>query len=115
MHNGAYTKLEDAIRHHVDPAAAYADYDLTQIEPDMQAFGLNPSEPVFSDGNPVVLGSGPGQKKIDLSAAEILDVVEFLKTLTDPRMLDTASLAPATLPSGLPIDVVGERRFPLYE
>jgi cytochrome c peroxidase len=115
MHNGAYTKLEDAIRHHVDPAAAYAAYDLTQIEADMQAFGLNPAAPVFEDSNPVVLGSRPGQHHIELSEAEIADLVEFLKTLTDPRMLDTASLAPATVPSGLPVDVPGPRRFPLYQ
>lgn len=116
MHNGAYTKLEDAIRHHVDPAAAYASYDLSQIEPDMQAFGLNPAGPVFNEeSNPVVLGSGPNQKHIELSEAEIGDVIEFLKALTDPRMLDTASLAPETVPSGLPVDVVGPRHFPLYQ
>lgn len=115
MHNGAYTKLSDAVRHHLDPAAAYANYDLTQIEPDMQAFGLNPSEPVFESANPVVLGSGPGQKHIELTEAQIADVVEFLKTLTDPRMLDTSDFAPASVPSGLPVDVPGPRRFPLYQ
>jgi cytochrome c peroxidase len=115
MHNGAYTTLQDAIRHHVDPAAAYASYDLTQIEPDMQAFGLNPAAPVFDASNPVVLGREPGQQRIDLSDVEIADLIEFLKALTDPRMLDTASLAPDTVPSGLPIDVVGPRHFPLYQ
>jgi cytochrome c peroxidase len=115
MHNGAYTKLEDAIRHHVDPDVAYANYDLTQIEPDMQAFGLNPAGPVFDSSNPVVIGRGPGQQRIDLTDAEIDDLVEFLKTLTDPRMLDTATLAPESVPSGLPVDVVGPRRFPLYQ
>lgn len=115
MHNGAYAKLEDAIRHHADPAAAYAAYDLTQIEPDMQAFGLNPADPVFDEANPVVLGSGPGQPRIDLTDAEVDDLVEFLKALTDPRMLDTATIAPQSVPSGLPVDVPGPRRFPLYQ
>lgn len=115
MHNGAYTSLADAIRHHVDPAAAYAAYDLTQIEPDMQAFGLNPAGPVFEAANPVVLGRGAGQTRIDLSETEIADVIEFLKALTDPRMLDTASMAPESVPSGLPVDVVGPRQFPLYQ
>jgi cytochrome c peroxidase len=115
MHNGAYTELADAIRHHVDPAAAYAAYDLTQIEPDMQTFGLNPAGCVFDSSNPVVLGREPGQKRIDLSDAQVADLVEFLKTLTDPRMLDTAALAPDSVPSGLPVDVPGPRRFPLYQ
>lgn len=115
MHNGAYATLEAAIRHHVDPAAAWAAYDLSQIEPDMQAFGLNPAAPVFDARNPVVLGLGPGQRRIDLTEAEIADLVEFLKALTDPRMLDLAALAPAEVPSGLPVDVVGAREFPIYE
>ncbi|MEO8603727.1 MAG: cytochrome c peroxidase [bacterium] len=115
MHNGAYTSLADAIRHHTDPATAYAAYDITQIEPDMQAYGLNPSAPVFDSINPVELGHGPGQTRIDLSEAQIADLVEFLKALTDPRMLDTASLAPTSVPSGLPLDVPGPRRFPVLE
>lgn len=115
MHNGAYRTLESAIRHHLDPAAAYAAYDLTQIEPDMQAFGLNPAAAVFDSQNPVVLGRGAGQQRIDLTDAEVDDVIAFLIALTDPRMLDTATLAPQTVPSGLPVDVPSEREFPVYQ
>lgn len=115
MHNGAYATLEGAIRHHTDPAAAYADYDLTQIDPDMQVFGLNPAAPVFDRRNPVVLGRGAGQTRIDLTDQQVADLIEFLKALTDPRMLDLADLAPQTVPSGLPVDVVGERQFDVYE
>lgn len=116
MHNGAYRTLEAAIRHHVDPRAAYENYDIGQIELDMQlADGLKPLEPVFDDRrNPVVLGSGEGQRRIDLSEADIADLVEFLKALTDPRMRDTAGLAPSTVPSGRPVDVAGEPEFPVY-
>jgi cytochrome c peroxidase len=117
MHNGAYTKLEDAIRHHTDPAAAYANYDISQLEPDMQAAGgLKPAAPVFDQKrNPVVLGRGAGQRRIDLTEQQIADLVEFLKALTDPRMNDTATLAPASVPSGLPVDVPGPRGFPVYQ
>jgi len=115
MHNGAYATLEATLHHHADPAGAYASYDISQIEPDMQTFGLNPAAAVFSDHNPVVLGYEPGQQRIDLTDAQIADLIEFLKTLTDPRMLETASLAPATVPSGLPVDVPGEREFPIYQ
>lgn len=116
MHNGAYRSLEAAIRHHVDPRSAYEGYDIQQVELDMQlAEGLKPLEPIFDDRrNPVVLGGGPGQRRIDLSDTEVADLVEFLKALTDPRMRDTAGLAPATVPSGLPVDVPGEREFPVY-
>ncbi len=115
MHNGAYATLADAILHHVDPAGAWDNYDLEQIEPDMQAFGLNPAAPVFDDRNPVVLGDGPGRQQISLTNTQVADLIEFLKALTDPRMLTSDHLAPQTVPSGLPVDVVGPRRFPIYE
>ena len=116
MHNGAYATLEAAIRHHTDPAAAYQSYDITQIEPDMRAAdGLKPMAPVFDRVNPVVLGHATGQTRIDLSEAQISDIVQFLISLTDPRMKQTDDLAPANVPSGLPVDVVGAREFPLYQ
>jgi cytochrome c peroxidase len=115
MHNGAYARLEDAIRHHADPEEAYRTYDLGQIEPDMRAFGLNPMEPVFDARNPVVLGKGDGQTRIELSEQDVDDLVEFLKALTDPGMVDMSELAPQAVPSGLPVDVPGPRRFPLYQ
>lgn len=116
MHNGAYRTLEAAIRHHTDPEAAYASYDISQIEPDMQAAdGLKPMGPVFERRNPVVLGRGTGQQRIDLTDAQVSDLVEFLQALTDPRMTDTAGLAPAAVPSGLPVEVAGPPSFPIYE
>lgn len=115
MHNGCYATLESAIRHHIDPAAAYAAFALTQLEPDVAAFGLNPAAAVFDARNPVVLGPHPNQQRIDLSDDEVADLVVFLVSLTDPRMLDTASLAPESVPSGLPVDVVGSRAFPVIE
>lgn len=115
MHNGAYSRLEDAILHHTDPEGFYRAYDLSQIEADMREFGLNPPEPVFDSRNPVALGSGPGQIRIDLDDADVAELIEFLRALTDPRMLDLSHLAPETVPSGLPVDVPGPRRFPVYE
>jgi cytochrome c peroxidase len=112
MHNGAYTTLETRFATTPIRPRRMPPYDITQIEPDMQAFGLNPAAPVFNPINPVELGHGPGQVRIDLTDAQIADLVEFLKSLTDPRMLETASLAPTSVPSGLPLDVPGPRRFP---
>lgn len=115
MHNGAFAHLEDAILHHADPEGSYRAYDLSQLEPDMQAFGLNPPEPVFDSRNPVALGPGRGQILIELDGNDVADLIEFLRTLTDPRMLDLGHLAPQEVPSGLPVDVPGPRRFPLYQ
>jgi len=114
MHSGQFTSLADAIKHHLDPRVSYDSYDISQIELAMQeADGLKPAEPVFSKKNPVVIGPGTAIRP-KLTSAEILLIIEFLKTLTDPRMLDTAALQPTSLPSGLPPDVPGEHRFPQY-
>lgn len=116
MHNGAYATLEAAIRHHVNPRAAYATYDDSQIEEDMQAFGVKPLAAVFDHGaNPVVVGPGTANSIPWLSDAEIADLVAFLVSLTDPQMRAAEALAPAAVPSGLPVDVVGPRAFPVYE
>lgn len=113
MHNGAYATLEDAILHHVNPRRSYRRYDDSQVEPDMQAFGVKPLGPVFDAQNPVVIGPGTAIRP-RLSRRDVRDLVAFLRALTDPRMHDTADLAPATLPSGLPPDVPGPRAFPIY-
>jgi cytochrome c peroxidase len=113
MHAGQYTRLEDAILHHTDPKKYYKDYDLTQIEADMQVFGLKPWKPVFAGANPVVVGPGTGTH-IKLKNKDVEELIAFLIALTDPRMEDTSALQPPTLPSALPADVAGPRRFPLY-
>lgn len=70
---------------------------------------------VFERRNPVILGNGAEQTTISLTEDQIADLVQFLVALTDPRMKETDSLAPETVPSGLPVDVVGARQFPIYE
>ena len=114
MHNGAYTTPRGrhspshrsgrrvcGIRHHARSSRTCRPYGPQSRR-----------RPVFDPINPVVLGHEPGQTRIDLTDAQIADLIEFLKSLTDPRMLDTASLAPTSVPSGLPLDVPGPRRFP---
>lgn len=115
MHNGAYSRLEDAIRHHVNPRQAYETYDDSQIEADMRVFGVKPAHAVFTHDNPVVVGPGTATQIPHLSDADVADIVAFLVSLTDPRMRSSESLAPSSVPSGLPVDVAGPRAFPLYE
>ena len=64
-------------------------------------------------GCTVVVGPGtPNHYR--LSQRDIEDLVAFFIALTDPRMHEIGELQPETLPSGLPADVAGARRFPLY-
>lgn len=100
FHNGAFTRLEDAIYHHLhafesarnyDPIRAGVDKDLT--------FRLGPIEPVLARLDPLLL------RPPQLTPEELQDLVAFVRTgLLDARAYrqNLCSLIPATLPSGMP-------------
>ena len=99
FHNGAFTRLEDAIYHHLhvfdsargyDPIRAGVDRDLTTR--------LGPIEPVLARLDPLLVN--PPR----LTDAEFQNLVAFIRTgLSDsraePRKL--CSMIPASLPSGM--------------
>lgn len=97
-HSGAYTTLEAVVRHYINPAQAVQNYDPSQLDPRLQsqvhvqesiAAGLLQSiDPVLRQPNP-------------LNPQEVGDLVEFLRSLTDPN---PAPAAPPSVPSGLPVD-----------
>ena len=96
FHNGAFARLEDAIRFHLDPTQPYnpalagIDRDLTRrMGPRIDESYLHP---LFKNGG------------IALSESQIRDVTQFVKTgLLDPRARkeNLCDLAPKALPSGL--------------
>jgi len=100
FHNGAFTRLEDAIRHHLNvfssarsykPVSAGIDRDLT--------YRLGPIEPVLARVDPILTNP------IDLSAEEFENLVAFVRDgLLDSRATkqNLCKLVPATVPSGFP-------------
>jgi cytochrome c peroxidase len=42
--------------------------------------------------------------QLDLSDAEVADLVAFLNALTDPAVIQRLSDVPSSVPSGLPVD-----------
>jgi cytochrome c peroxidase len=98
FHNGAFARLEDAIRFHLDPTQSYnpatagIDQDLTvRMGPRVPASMLHPT---FKDGG------------IDLSESDLRDVTQFVKTgLLDPRAKkeNLCSLIPKSVPSKLKV------------
>ena len=103
FHNGSFTRLEDAIRHHLDvfesardydPVAAGVDADLTQR--------LGPIEPVLERVDPLLA------EPIQLSSPEFNDLVAFVREgLLDARARPErlCRLVPREVPSGMPIGV----------
>jgi len=100
FHNGAFTRLEDAIAHHLDPPESARNYDPVRAGVDHDlTFRRGPVEPVVAKVDPLLLRSP------NLTPEEFNDLVAFVRTgLLDRRADRThlCSLIPAVLPSGMP-------------
>ena len=101
FHNGAFTTLEDAIRHHLDVPASLQAYDARRagVAPDL-ARRLAPRANVAASIDPLV------RDPVRLSPQELDDLVRFARyALLDERMLPAkaCALVPKSLPSGAPL------------
>ena len=100
FHSGAYPTLEAVVTHYNNAPAALRNYDPSQLTADVR--------PLFR-GDPGtvadVLATLDGQLRqpLQLTPAEIGELVSFLKSLTDPSARDLGALVPARVPSGLPV------------
>jgi len=99
FHNGAYTRLEDAVRHHLDVVASARGYDARRagVSKDLQQLG--PIEPVLAFIDPVLA------RPIPVTPSEFEDLVRFVRDgLVDPRAgpRQLCALVPDALPSGRP-------------
>ncbi len=126
-HAGAYDTLEAVVRHHLNPVASLERFDsgsvpLARLDRVIEATAQG-SRLSFGPVNPARLGdhrrrdawvqqTAPLRRAIadanelppiDLTDAEVSDLVAFLKSLTDPRSRDRSELIPERVPSGLPV------------
>lgn len=100
FHNGAFTNLEAAIRHHLDVFSSAVNYDpaTASIEEDLHHQG--PLVPVLERVDPIL------QNPIPLTEQEFADLLEFVRDgLLDPRALpeNLCQLVPEEVPSGRPL------------
>jgi cytochrome c peroxidase len=99
FHNGAYAKLEDAVTHHFNPAKALANYDASQIEPELAGMFQNDAvtiQKLLSTLSPKLYVTAKPLPRRDLK-----DLMSFMSALTDPSSLNLNGLIPDKLPSGL--------------
>ncbi|MCP4427278.1 MAG: c-type cytochrome [Chloroflexi bacterium] len=100
MHNGAYTALEQVIRHHIDPLDALQTYQPTGLSHDLDATFRNDLSTVLI----MVETLDPLIENVpELSDEEIAQLLAFLDALTSETAVDLAHLIPDSVPSGLPI------------
>jgi len=100
-HNGAWTRLEDVIRHHLNPPESARKYDpaAAGVAEDLRK-NTGPIEPVLKRLDPLVA------QPIVLTKAEFDDLVAFVRDgLLDPRAKpeEMCKKIPKKVPSGKPL------------
>jgi cytochrome c peroxidase len=95
-HAGAIATLDGVIRHHVDPELAYTPEAIIPV-----LAQADPYEPMADFGEVTAIRAASVQMP-RLTDGEIAAIIAFLDSLTGASA--KASLAPETVPSGLPID-----------
>jgi cytochrome c peroxidase len=96
FHNGSFTSLEGAIRHHLDVYTSATEYTNEHLAPDLQG-EMGPLAPVLAAVDPLL------QQPIDLTEEEIGWLCAFVgEALLDPRATPERleALIPEELPSG---------------
>jgi len=101
FHNGAFTRLEDALGYHLDALGSAASYDPAQAGLDTDLQGpRGPIAPVLARLDPLLA------TPVTLSDDEFRQLVAFLRTgLQDPKAnaQELRKLIPKSLPSGRPL------------
>lgn len=100
-HAGAYATLADVIEHHRDPVNALLFYDPARHLP-LAFQGLYVRDPTLDQARLTALSPRLTQG-LTLTPQEVGDLVAFVQALTDPRARIPVP-APASVPSGLPVD-----------
>jgi cytochrome c peroxidase len=100
FHNGAFTRLDDAIRHHLDVRQSLLNYSAANA-------GLDPDLSIRRGPDvPLALLDPLVRQPIRLTSREFDDLLAFVRDgLLDPRARpeNLCGLAPTTVPSGFPV------------
>lgn len=101
MHNGAFTRLEDAVRHHLNASASARNYTPASQHLAADLAGpTGPIEPVLARIDPLLA------QPVTLSDEEFRQLIAFVRNgLLDPRAKPEhlRRLVPQAVPSGRPV------------
>jgi cytochrome c peroxidase len=101
MHNGAFTSLEDAIRHHLDVTDSALSYTPASQQLAVDLSGpTGPAEPVLLRVDPILA------TPITLTGEQFDQLIAFVRDgLLDPRAKpdNLRRLVPRAVPSGRPV------------
>ncbi len=100
FHNGCFTRLEDAIRHHLDAYRSARSYDPKRAGVERDLHNVGPIEPVLMTLDPQL------QTPILFTEDEFQDLLTFIRDgLQDSRVRrkSLCALIPESVPSGRPL------------
>ncbi len=101
MHDGAFTTLEGAVRHHLDPETSLQTYDVGQLDPRLRETFQGDAETIAA----ILVNLDPMlATPLVLSDQEVNQILAFLEALTDPAAADLSGDIPESVPGGLPVD-----------
>ncbi len=100
FHDGAYSTLEAVVRHYNDVPVALRGFDPAHLAPEVRALYHGDDATINA-----VLATLDFRVRtpLNLTDAEMVDLVAFLRSLTDPAARDLSALVPAAVPSGLAV------------
>ncbi len=96
-HVGQFVTLRGFVEHYNNVDSTLVAYDVSQVEPLLRPTLLHNYSEILATRDTMLL-------PIRLEEAEVDDLIEFLKALTDDAARDLSAVTPASVPSGLPID-----------
>ncbi|MBA3894087.1 MAG: cytochrome-c peroxidase [Gemmatimonadales bacterium] len=96
-HDGAFSDLREFIAHYSESDLKLHAFDASALEPALQGTLLRNFDDILATRDPLLDGVVFDDVTID-------EVTEFMKALTDPAARDLSAIAPAAVPSGLPVD-----------
>jgi cytochrome c peroxidase len=100
FHDGVYPTLEAVVRHYSDVVRALGTFDVSQLAPAVRDQYHGDAATLDSI---VVRLDFRVRTPLNLTDAEVAELVAFLKSLTDPAARNLGALVPARVPSGLPV------------
>ena len=99
-HNGAYTQLDDMIRHHLNSVTALHNYSIEKAR--LPVFPGAKDQVALMDSNHInAIAASNDLAPISLSDEEVQSILSFLETLKDPA---ERMGVPKEVPSGLPVE-----------
>jgi cytochrome c peroxidase len=96
-HDGAFFDLRDFVGHYSESHLKLNAFDGSGLEPVLQGTLLHNFDDILATRDTLLNGVFFAEQTID-------EVTEFMKALTDPAARDLSAIAPARVPSGLPVD-----------